>query len=87
MSGGTDGGAGPAICGNGSTRANARRTVRGGAIVVQALEDQRLLHLGAQLRLAGQLQQHGARDPDDREPERGAGERARRASRACAAAG
>ena len=32
-SGGTDGGAGPAICGKGSTRANARSTVRGGAIV------------------------------------------------------
>jgi hypothetical protein len=33
VSGGTEGGAGPAICGNGSTRAKARRTVRGGAIV------------------------------------------------------
>ena len=33
VSGGVDGGAGPAIDGNGSTRANARRTVRGGTIV------------------------------------------------------
>ena len=71
-SGGVDGGAGPVICGNGSTRASARRIVRGGAIVVQPLEDRRLLDLPPQRQLPGQLQQHRAGDPRGREPERGA---------------
>ena len=68
------GGAGPAICGNGSTRASARSTVRGGAHVVQAVQDLRLLHLGAQLRLARDQEQGGPGDPDEREPERRAGD-------------
>ena len=54
---------------------------------VQPLEDQRAADLVAHLRLVGQLQQDGARDPHEGEPERSARRRSRRSNRACAAAG
>ena len=77
VSGGVDGGAGPAIGGNGSTRLSARSTVLGGAMRVQPLQDRASCCTSrAQLRLARELQQHGAGDPDEREPERGAGDEA-----------
>ena len=60
--------------GNGSTRASARSTVRGGAISFSRCRIVELLHLGAQLRLARDQQQRGAGDPDEREPERRAGD-------------
>ena len=67
MSGGVRGAAGPVICGNGSTRSSARRTVRGGASSFSRCRIDGALYLPAQTRLAGQLQQHRADHPDDRE--------------------
>ena len=72
-SGGSDGGAGPAIDGNGSTRANARRTVRGGAIVFSRCRILDCCTSSRRFGLAGELEEHRARDPDDHEPERRAG--------------
>ena len=86
-SGGVDGGAGPAIDGNGSMRASARRTVRGGTISFSRCDDRRALHLAAQRRLAGQLSSTARRRPRrsrGRARRRRAG---RRSSRAAAAAG
>ena len=60
-------------------RVDARERAQDGARRhdrVQLLEDQRAANLVAHLRLAGQLQEDGARDPDEGEPERSAGDQA-----------
>ena len=75
-SGGVVGGAGPAICGNGSTRASARSTVRGGA---SSFSRRRIVDCCTSARSfvwPGSCSSDGAGDPDEREPERGAGDQA-----------
>ena len=86
-SGGSDGGAGPAIDGNGSTRANARSTVRGGAIVFSRWRISDCCTSARSFGLAGELSSTAPATHTIDEPERRAGQRARRSSRASVAAG
>ena len=67
-SGGATGAAGPAMVGNGSTRASTSRTSVGETHLVQPLQKRRGLRTAAKVRLPGQEQRNRAEHPDDRKP-------------------
>ncbi len=71
-SGGVVGGAGPAICGNGSTRARARNTVRGGATSFRRCRIVDCCTSVRSLDSPGIKSSAAPGDPDEREPEPGA---------------